>query len=538
MDNNFDSEKRICRNCAAENEQNAKFCIECGAKLILDECPQCSAPVLQNAKFCSQCGYNLQESHGEKPQAIKEPKEQAPAKKLTKSDIKGSRAYSIVKSSLFLLISALVLLFSFLPILSYEIDETYGLDRDNTIKITFTPIENTIFLFDSIIENDEEDMELDSFYDKYEDALEEIEDIGYKDTLSAKDKKAVAKFAKLTARLALRSDTVSFSPQFLVLALVSILYMAFALSFFGVSLFQFVRTLMKATPNYRLLKSLLCLAPFVIIFTYLASKGDYVSSTMACGTPSLVICLVGILLVLLDAYIIEGNIPSPKKAISLGLCLCLVVACTFLAIGSAFGVEITNGRTAKTTFSAVYFQEYELNDKMLEELSSTTSDDIKEGVNSLNELYTIKDIRNGEADIAIAAVMSMSVYKWLEDSCVAVCAIYYLALLACFFFALVGYEITDSLCNNTKTSKSTWIFTIIGLVFTIAYLITDIVFISMANSIFYRYYLETIIDVQIVAAPIILTTCAVLALGALITSKVLESKKPRIQTEEINSITE
>ena len=172
---------------------------------------------------------------------------------------------------------------------------------------------------------------------------------------------------------------------------------------------------------------------------------------------------------------------------------------------------------------------------MLEELSGTTSDDIKEGVNSLNELYTIKDIRNGEADIAIAVVMSMSVYKWLEDSCVAVCAIYYLALLACFFFALVGYEITDSLCNNTKTSKSTWIFTIIGLVFTIAYLVTDIVFISMANSIFYKYYLETIIDVKIAAAPIALTVCAILAIAALIVSRVLDSKKPKVPCQAVIS---
>ncbi len=533
MDNYLDFEKRICQDCGKENENSAKFCMECGARLTPNKCPNCKSEVAQGAKFCTLCGCNLQKS--QEPKIYKEPKPQQKMKRLTKAEVKESRAYAIIKSSLFLLISALVLLFSFLPILTFEFDDEFGFDRDNTIKVSFTPIENTMFLFDSIIENDEEDMELDSFYDKYEDALDEVKEIKNSNGLSAKDKKAITKFAKLTVRLGLRSDSISLSPQFIVLALFSVLYMAFALTFFGMSLCQFIRTLMNRVPNYKLLQSALCLAPFVIIFTYLISKGDYISTTMACGTPSLIICLVGIVLVALDGYILHGNRLSLKKALTFGLCLCFLVASMFLAFGSAYGVEITESRSAKTEFSTVYFQEFELNDNMLEELSKSTSDDIKNGVNSITETFSIKDIRDGDANMSISLVMSLAVYNWLEDSCVALSAIYYVAMLAGLLFAIAGFMVTASLCNGTRVVKAIWALVIIAILLTIAYLVLDIVFIEMVDSIFYKYYLETIIDVQIVAVPIILTIFSVLSLVALILSKVLEGIKPKKSIEQNNA---
>lgn len=531
MDNNFDLEKRICKACEAENDARAKFCMECGAKLLSDLCPVCGAQTGKDAKFCRECGCNLQKS--QEPKVHKEPKPQQKMKRLTKAEVKESRAYATIKSSLFLLISALVLLFSFLPILTFEFDDEFGFDRDNAIKISFTPIENTMFLFDSIIENDEEDMKLDSFYDKYEDALEEVQDIRNSNGLSAKDKRAIEKFAKLTVRLGLRSDTISLSPQFIVLALFSILYVAFALAFFGMSLYQFVRTLMKKEPSYRLLKIALCLSPFVVLFTYLISKGDYISTTMGCGTPSLIISLVGIVIVALDGYILHGNRLSIKKALTMGICLCFLVASMFLAFGSAYGVEITEERSAKTEFSTVYFQEFELNDKMLKELSDSTSDDIKDGVESIAESFTVKEIRDGDADMSISMALSLAVYNWLEDSCVALSLIYYVAMLAGLLFAIAGFAVTASLCNGTRVNKAIWALVIVAILLTVAYLVLDIVFIEMVDSIFYRYYLETIIDMKMAASPIILTVCSVLALVALVVSRVLESKKAKQANDKI-----
>src|SRR4051812_37678857 len=47
-----------CANCAAQNPDGAKFCMECGSKLEL-RCPQCSTPYSDGQKFCMECGAAL-----------------------------------------------------------------------------------------------------------------------------------------------------------------------------------------------------------------------------------------------------------------------------------------------------------------------------------------------------------------------------------------------------------------------------------------------------------------------------------------------
>ena len=49
-----------CPKCQFQNEEEAKFCLECGEKLEL-ECPQCGKTLTVLAKFCNQCGQILEE---------------------------------------------------------------------------------------------------------------------------------------------------------------------------------------------------------------------------------------------------------------------------------------------------------------------------------------------------------------------------------------------------------------------------------------------------------------------------------------------
>lgn len=54
--------QRRCDNCGAVLKENAKFCIECGAKVEEPEkkvCPQCGHEA-ENCKFCPQCGTRLE----------------------------------------------------------------------------------------------------------------------------------------------------------------------------------------------------------------------------------------------------------------------------------------------------------------------------------------------------------------------------------------------------------------------------------------------------------------------------------------------
>ncbi|HLX40655.1 MAG TPA: zinc ribbon domain-containing protein, partial [Ktedonobacteraceae bacterium] len=48
-----------CPNCQTINPPEAKFCLECGNRLVV--CPNCGTVNLPMAKFCIECGTPLQQ---------------------------------------------------------------------------------------------------------------------------------------------------------------------------------------------------------------------------------------------------------------------------------------------------------------------------------------------------------------------------------------------------------------------------------------------------------------------------------------------
>jgi ribosomal protein L40E len=48
----------VCRKCAAQTVQGAKFCHGCGAAIeMILNCTSCGSRLPANAVFCSQCGF-------------------------------------------------------------------------------------------------------------------------------------------------------------------------------------------------------------------------------------------------------------------------------------------------------------------------------------------------------------------------------------------------------------------------------------------------------------------------------------------------
>jgi Double zinc ribbon len=47
-----------CPRCQAENDQSARFCEDCGARLEAT-CPNCGTPITPGKKFCRSCGTAL-----------------------------------------------------------------------------------------------------------------------------------------------------------------------------------------------------------------------------------------------------------------------------------------------------------------------------------------------------------------------------------------------------------------------------------------------------------------------------------------------
>ena len=49
-----------CPNCQTPNPSSAKFCINCGNKMVSEEhCPECGGTIVKGAKFCPNCGKKL-----------------------------------------------------------------------------------------------------------------------------------------------------------------------------------------------------------------------------------------------------------------------------------------------------------------------------------------------------------------------------------------------------------------------------------------------------------------------------------------------
>src|SRR5262249_41305537 len=82
-----------CQGCTAENPENAKFCLECGAQLG-HRCAACGAESPARAKFCLECGKPL--ATASKPRPAPDPRSYTPkhlAEKIltTRSALEGER---------------------------------------------------------------------------------------------------------------------------------------------------------------------------------------------------------------------------------------------------------------------------------------------------------------------------------------------------------------------------------------------------------------------------------------------------------------
>jgi len=53
--------KPKCSKCGRLSSEDAKFCPECGGKIIipLTNCPKCKTPIEESQKFCTNCGTRL-----------------------------------------------------------------------------------------------------------------------------------------------------------------------------------------------------------------------------------------------------------------------------------------------------------------------------------------------------------------------------------------------------------------------------------------------------------------------------------------------
>ena len=57
----FGERQLACSDCGGLNDENTKFCVFCGEKLMIP-CKKCGKENTKKATFCSECGETMKES--------------------------------------------------------------------------------------------------------------------------------------------------------------------------------------------------------------------------------------------------------------------------------------------------------------------------------------------------------------------------------------------------------------------------------------------------------------------------------------------
>ena len=161
------------------------------------------------------------------------------------------------------------------------------------------------------------------------------------------------------------------------------------------------------------------------------------------------------------------------------------------AFGLVFNVEIRGKfvdsariRGAETEFDGTFYQNFEINDKMLYELyDDSYNTDIEREVNSIIKEYTAAEVKNGKADAEVGGAVILTMYRWMKDSCVYMSAIYYVGMLVALLAALAGWRCLSGFMDEEKNNRGgVKLFGLLSLIASFLFLALNCVFIYMFNS--------------------------------------------------------
>ena len=532
------SQNNSCPKCNTENTPNARFCCNCGAPLEGAEkrvCTSCGTELRPIANFCDQCGARYgSENFAYTPRVKKA------------SSLPFVRR--IITSSLMLLIAICLCVCAFLPTTVYRFDEIDDLNIDEPFSLRMSAIDHLTFLFDSFKNSTEKELEKSNLYDKWLESYQDIQSISTNDSLSRSEMRDIERFIKLTARLGLASEATSPSARYIMPALSSVLYIAFAFTFLGISIYDFVRTFTKKEKRKSRCISLLCLAPFATLFNFFACQNslfdfsDGLQIKMGMGLLALLISVVGVVWIVLDRIIFEKKRVAIKQTIISSVSIALAMVCMFLALGNAFSISITgkfSGKTAESTETAKieseFYKEFELNKAALESFDGTTKEDFNNYVKSILR-GTAKSFRNGEALLSVTMSIALTMFWWSGSAMPIYSVIYYVALIAVLLLALLAWRATVALYNQEpRRRRSAISFAAFALIASVIYLAGNIVFTLLVNMALEKYKLDSIMSAGMVAAPIILV---VLAIGALVCTVLLPKPTKKAVSFEMPKIDE
>lgn len=402
---------KFCMYCGSQLVDDAKFCSTCGKKQSQFEVDEridntSSTDVAEQINDISTIEVAHPSIVNNGNSSVFSPEESSQTSKKSKRNLSAS---IIVRNSILLAAALVLFVLSFAPI--YK-------ERDEDFTIQFSPLNQIVFLFDSLKSESEEDLKESALSEEIQDLLEEVyEETDEDGELTARGERLQNKFFILVYRLTVQSEDYQTGLIDIIPAIASIIYILLTLAFLVLASLNFASSfgLMNKSRAkiYSYTVKMLATIPGFILVLYSTSFAfwGYRNSCMAWGgVASLIISLIVIITITTLAFIFKWhnkkfNIPLRSIASIMSV---LVICMTLTPILNSSVKATFDGRTSKSTVEIpVYvsiFSEFNFDDEdwnSIEDLRDISKLQVEYYIESLFndfEDYTKSEIIDGEAD--------------------------------------------------------------------------------------------------------------------------------------------
>ena len=461
-----------------------------------------------NEKRCESCGASCQEKQrychvcGEPFPSVETPRPHRKRFSFPRPHLTVPSVKVFARNLVFLALSAVIFIFSFLPIVSYPMEFKENSDSEDIVSIDISAFDCVTFLADSFCFLDEVDLKESDLYDEIKDLSKDLSDVDFSDksSFSSEEKNLLSSLTKTTFRLALRSEDVPVRPFFIVTTVLSLLYIVFAFTLFAISLWNLIALLLGKKSLYHVLIKCFCFSPLLALITFFTvdnairamSFGDGMGQ-MAFPIGILITASVGILLAAVTKLFSTRSRVSFGKvgariavaAMSITLICMLAAPVANMNIDSVFA-DRAKKREVSVGVSAGSLWAFELSDEEMDdikdELGNTASSKravIKSYIDAL-EIYTIKEMRSGKADSAVSTVANYSLFAYCGEASIFAVFVPYLLILAALAAAFIAWQSLVFLC--VQQSPKVIAAHVAMHLFTVASLVLGIIYVVFINT--------------------------------------------------------
>lgn len=314
---------KFCYNCGQKLPKIAKFCINCGANqnLIKEEQTQThqTTNVVNQSTQIDEVSLETINVVEDEVISIKRP-----AKR-----VKSISIFNIISKSILLLLSLLMIIFTFLPncVAQYQ---------DESI-LEINSYQSIVLLFDSFQEKDIKEINesklKEELMELYEEIDSDVDDLG---DLTIREKRVLRKISYLALRLTYQSEEAHTTLDLIIFSITSLLYILFAIGFFVVSLLNFLGLFIS---KFEKLNSanivMLSIIPSITLFIYFTNRGFFSDLLIAKMSTSLSLLLIFSSIIIAYYFVvslirkvnnlsIKEIVYSTIKMVLVGVSICLL----------------------------------------------------------------------------------------------------------------------------------------------------------------------------------------------------------------------